>query len=207
MRKPKSPPPDPVPPTGEFLSEHLDRLTAADDQRIRVDEDHTDDRGNLIVRPVLILGKDTNDDYRPAKMDTEGRLDVVGVAPEHQADEFLNQANPVSGNKYTILDTTELVRIMGVAARVAWSGQPNPLQVHITIDGNDISHNKANPVNNTWYFAGWNSQGAENDQGLSTADNTKVKAFAYEGRSVKVEAETTGGTVSALQSRLKWAKW
>lgn len=191
---------------GEFLSGYLKRLEGADDQRIRVDSDTSDDKGNVIVQPVLMLGKDTNDDIRPAKMDTEGRLDVVGVCPTHQAEVSLNQANPTSGTKYEVLDDT-LVRLIAVAAKTTWTVQPTPLELHITVDGQTLRWFTANPASNVWFWVLWNYGDGSNDQAFVTPDYQKAIAFLLEGRDVKVEVEITGGTTSSVQCRLKWAKW
>lgn len=193
---------------GEFLSGYLKRLEGADDQRIRVGSDTSDNKGNVIVQPVLILGRDPNDDIRPAKMDTEGRLDIVGVCPEHQPDAVMTQINPISGTRYEVLATTELVRLITLYAEVAWTVQPTPLEVWITIDGNIIRHLRANPVSTTNYFAQLAPWETENIQQLVTGPAEVARqAFYLEGRSVRVEVETTGGTVSELHSRVKWAKW
>jgi len=57
------------------------------------------------------------------------------VCPKEKADGTLTQANPISGTKYTVLSTTRRVRILNIAARVTWTVQPNPLEIHLTIDG------------------------------------------------------------------------
>jgi len=41
---------------------------------------------------------------------------------------------------------------------------------------------------------------------LVTTDVEVTRSFLLEGRSVKVEAETTGGTVSNLSATVKYAK-
>ena len=192
---------------GEFLSGYLKRLEGADDQRIRVDSDTSDNKGNVVVRPVLMLGKDTNDDIRPAKMDTEGRLDVVGVVPEHQTEVNLDQLNPVSGTQYETLAPTELVRIISIAARSTWTVQPNPLEVHLTIDGNVITFTRANPNNNVWYTCAVTDPNVDTSQPMQTVAFARERTFLLEGRSVAITGEIIGGTVSRLQVKLKWARW
>jgi len=131
----------------------------------------------------------------------------LGQAPQllqHQADATLNQASPVSGTKYTVLDTTKNVRIISATAKVTWTVQPTPLEFHITIDGQTLIAQKVNPVS-----------AAVNSLQNNTPDTANLgfgnsvagyRAFVLEGRSVKIEAETTGGTVSNLSARVKYAK-
>ena len=127
--------------------------------------------------------------------------------PALQADAVLAQANPVSGTKYTVLATTANVRIIGAMAKVTWTVQPNPLELHFTIDGLTVKHAQGNPVTATNYFIEEWTDAAQNTQGMNTTNYAHYRAFSYECRSIKVEAETTGGTVSALDSRVKWSKW
>ena len=125
--------------------------------------------------------------------------------PEHQADAVLNQANPISGTKYTVLPTTKNVRIITIATKVTWTVQPSPLELHIIIDGVNIPISQIDPVSDTWYNAelvdSWTPSA-----GFSTAHHPH-RSFLLEGRSVKVEVEITGGTVSNLNSIVKYAKW
>lgn len=127
--------------------------------------------------------------------------------PTAQADEVLNQANPISGTGYPILAQTANVRIISIAAQCTWTVQPSPLEVHITIDGVPIiTHTINNPVSGTWYEAALRAQLAENAQALAGVGTTApTRAFLYEGRVVAIEAEITGGTVQNLSARLKYA--
>lgn len=128
--------------------------------------------------------------------------------PALQADATLSQANPVSGTKYTVLATASMTRIEGVAAKVTWTVQPTPLEVHGTIDGIDITFGYANPVSATNYYISdfsVNAHNAMNGQGLSGSSATYKNRI--EGRSVKIEAETTGGTSQNLTARVKNSKW
>lgn len=195
---------------GEFLSGYLKRLEGADDQRIRVDSDTSDNKGDVIVQPVLMLGKDTNDDIRPAKMDTEGRLDVVGVAPTQQVDAFLTITNPVSGTKYEVLPTTELVRIRNIAIRSTHTVTQALAEVHVTVDG--ISYSQVqNATSNTWYLSSSNRPQSPGLFNWLTQLDHRDSAFLFEGRSVKIEMEVTeaidAGTITDLRCRVKWAKW
>ena len=127
--------------------------------------------------------------------------------PKHQADAVISQANPVSGTKYTVLDTTKNVRIIGVYVNCTWTVQPTPLEVHITLDGVAWKFSFTNPVSATGYFIiDLDIGNNENGQTLRT-NGTSRSAFILEGRSVKVEVEITGGTVSNLFARMKYAKW
>lgn len=133
-----------------------------------------------------------------------------------QADALVDMSGgtpPSSGTKYewstdgavaNALGTLKNVRLISLAAKVVWSVQPNPLEIHVTIDGQEITFTVANPVSTTWYFAVLN--GALATGGLGTTDYAPQRAFLMEGRSVKVEAETTGGTVTDLNARIKYAK-
>lgn len=124
---------------------------------------------------------------------------------EHQADATLSQANPVSGTKYTVLDTTKNVRVVTAFVSVTWTVQPTPLQIHVTIDGNSLTHQVTNPVSATNYELALNNQG-ETAQPLSVEGTRLNWGFCYEGRSIKIEVETTGGTVSNLSATVKYAK-
>lgn len=126
--------------------------------------------------------------------------------PEQQTDASLSQA-PTSGTQYTVLDTAEHVRIISIAAVCTWTVQPTPLQIHITIDGQTMTFSKTDPVSATWYFATKIPSTAAADQELAAADLQRYMSYLLEGRSVKVTAEITGGTVSNLSARVKYAKW
>lgn len=125
--------------------------------------------------------------------------------PEMQPDATLSQANPISGDKYTVLDTTKNVRIISIMLKVTWTVQPTPLEVHITIDGQALTGSQANPVSVTNYYV--QLHGGQATLFLNTTDQVIYRTFLLEGRSVKIEVETTGGTVSNLSSRVKYAKW
>jgi len=128
--------------------------------------------------------------------------------PVDQDDATLTQA-PVSGTKYTVLDTTPNVRIISISVQCTWTVQPTPLEIHITIDGKTITHTFTNPVTATDYIAFIDPTKAATAQGLSAtaALDLGLPPFLREGRSIKVEAEITGGTVSNLSARVKYAKW
>jgi hypothetical protein len=132
--------------------------------------------------------------------------------PAHQADAALNQAAPGDGVEYTVLDTTKNVRIISMIVQCTWTVQPTPLELHLTIDGVSHTYAMANPVSATPYIARALPDLSELNQGLtaltgSITDVTACVPFLIEGRSVKVTAEITGGTVSNLTARVKYAKW
>lgn len=131
------------------------------------------------------------------------------IPPTYQAPATIAQANPVSGQKYTVLDTTKNVRVYSVSVSVTWTVQPTPLEVHFTIDGQAITHTFANPVSNTFYDAVLTASAIPTAQVLRITTDAvpQYRAFLYEGKSIKIEAETTGGTVQVLDCRVKYAKW
>ena len=193
---------------GETLNEYFSRLAAASLNMIRISDDYDHPDSVVIAKPVVICGKDTSDDIRPARMDTDGRLDVTGVCPEHQADAFFQDSSPVSGTKYEVLAETEFVRVISIAAQVKWTVQPTPLEIYVTVDGQTLTATRNNPVDSSWYYIFH----AANTGGGTLMTNTSLgyaayKAFLLEGRSVKIEVEITGGTVSLLKCVVKWAKW
>ena len=130
---------------------------------------------------------------------------------QQMPDATLSQATPTSGLAYTVLDTTKRVHIYSITASVTWTVQPTPLEIHITIDGQTITHLVANPISAANYVTIKSAVGdssAANAQVLHpVATGYTVDAFPvqYEGRSVKVTAETTGGTVTNLSARVKYA--
>jgi len=124
--------------------------------------------------------------------------------PEHQADATLSQANPTSGTKYTVLDTTKNVRLLSIEVACTWTVQPTPLEAHISIDGQSYTAPFTDPVSAVYYEYALGGGAAD----VLTATAIQYnRAFLLEGRSVKVEVEITGGTVSNLTARVKYAKW
>jgi len=126
---------------------------------------------------------------------------------EHQADATLDQANPGSGTEYEVLATTRNVRIISIAIRYTWTVQPTPLQIHITIDGNTVTYSFTDPVTNRWYIAIRRPEFAEDSGILAYITTGTDIAFLLEGRSIRITAEITGGTVSNLSARVKYGRW
>lgn len=129
-----------------------------------------------------------------------------------QDDEVFSQANPVSGQKYTVLDTVKNARIKSISAKITWATtQPTPLEVHLTIDGKTITHTFTDPVSATEYIAFNRPDTAPTAQGFKArdeADDLTAPPFLHEGKSIKIEAEITWATTqpTPLQVRVKWAK-
>lgn len=126
---------------------------------------------------------------------------------QQQADATLTQANPVSGTKYTVLAATSNVRLIGIETHVTWTVQPTPLLCVVTIDGIAYEFSVANPVSTTKYYVSIGMSAAEVNMALEATDRVSTgRPFLLEGRSVKVEIKTTGGTTSEIYGRVKYAK-
>lgn len=121
-----------------------------------------------------------------------------------QAVAVLTQANPVSTTKYTVLATTKNVKIFGITVKVTWTVQPTPAEIHLTVDGQDISTDQANPVSTTIYRLRRRTDPAIMYDFTTSA--TVSTGTIVEGRSVKVEDETTGGTVSEIEGKVWYKK-
>jgi len=135
-------------------------------------------------------------------------LSYLPVPPEYQEDGYIDQANPVSGTQYEVLATTPNARIIGIGAVVTWTVQPTPLEIWIAIDGQTIRLYVDSPTNNTWYNARIYEQLSDVvGHPLSTGVMSEERTFLIEGRSIRIQAETTGGTTSRLRSRVKWERW
>jgi len=137
---------------------------------------------------------------------------------QKQADALVNMSGgtpPATGVKYAwstdgsvanALGTQKNARIISIMTYVAWTVQPTPLEVHVTIDGILHTFFVANPVTITYYYDNAAAGNDEVNQVLGVNPYSYSRAFLEESRSVKVEAEITGGTVQTLFMRVKWAK-
>lgn len=128
------------------------------------------------------------------------------LVPEHQPDAYLIQANPVSGQKYVVLDTTKSVRIIGLYAKITWeTTQPTLLEVYITIDGQPLKVSETDPVSGDLYHVNTALVG---DGFTFGPDYMARRAFLIEGRSVKIEVAITWVTTqpTPLVCRVKYAK-
>jgi len=131
--------------------------------------------------------------------------DLKNKGVQQQDDATLDQDSPVSGTKYSVLDTKgHKVRIKSICLTCTWTGQPTPLECHITIDGKSKTVTQADPVSGTPYYVAINADAV--NPVFGTTDLTPYQAFLCEARSIKIEAEITGGTVSNLSARVKYAK-
>ena len=142
--------------------------------------------------------------------------------PRHQADSYTVIANPVSGTKYVWragetgagadLGDQSNVRILSIVTRLTWATtQPTPLKIHVTIDGQPITHIQVDPVTATWYEAmrtPWASAATQSMAIEGTYNNTR-DSIMYEGKNAKVEVEITWAVTQPtdLMMRVKWAKW
>ena len=126
---------------------------------------------------------------------------------QRQPDAVIAQANPVSGTLYPVLAATEDVSIISISIKVTWTVQPDPLQVHTIIDGNIITYNQANPVSTTNYYPVTIPYANEVNQAMDSGSDLALRtSYPMDGQDVAVSAETTGGTVSNLTCRVKWAR-
>jgi len=121
-------------------------------------------------------------------------------------DAVLNQANPTSGLEYEVLPTTEKVRIKSISISVAWTVQPSPLEVHFTVDGLTRRHYFNNPVTATQYYVERGQTHLDSSsQVMAVTTVQSSRAFLIEAKSLRITAETTGGTVSNITVRIKYA--
>jgi hypothetical protein len=93
-----------------------------------------------------------------------------------------------------------------MAIKATWTVQPNPIEIIVTVDGQTLTWYYTTAVTATFYYANNNAALAANLLYLDPTDFGERRAFLLEGRSVKIEARTTGGTVSNLTARVKYAK-
>lgn len=134
-------------------------------------------------------------------------VNINDISFARQADAVLNQANPVSTTLYTVLDTTANVRIIDMMVYVIWTVQPSPLEIVLTIDGQTLTYAQTNPASGSEYEGTKYSQSDPTALTLTAAGGQGIyRSFLAEGRSVKIQARTTGGTVSTLYGRVKYAK-
>jgi len=124
------------------------------------------------------------------------------IVPEHQADATKDQANPVQNTWYTVLDTTDYVRLIGVCLYVADTAET--LAVQITVDGQTVAGSGAATAD-TWYEIYLDRDGT-----LVISNNAlfQYRAYILEGRSIKVEVRKTTATGAGnLKARVYYAAW
>lgn len=77
----------------------------------------------------------------------------------------------------------------------------------MTVDGVAVTFHKTNPTSAAYYEAAFTHPHLDNQGSMDISGTyTPSRAFLLEGRSVKIEVEITGGTVSNLSARVKYAK-
>lgn len=110
---------------------------------------------------------------------------------EFQTEAALDQAAPVNGTYYTILDTVLNARIYGIVIQVDTTGET--LQVRITIDGRTIESTAGACTNDTCYELIRRYTGITEDWIITDVANpfSQYKSFILEGRSVKIEVRKT----------------
>jgi len=133
-----------------------------------------------------------------------GSCQKVNV-PKHMPDAVFTQASPISGTKYLLLEAKN-VKLIAIIAQVTWTVQPDPLEVHITIDGETFTASQANPVSATFYEIALRPY-VNQWMFMAPSDRSLKEISGYECRSLKIEVETTGGTVQSLDTRIKYEKW
>lgn len=120
-----------------------------------------------------------------------------------------NQANPVSGTEYDIVDLSQYssVIVFGIRAYVTWSVAVSSLQVHIYLDGTKvITHGVNNPVSGTVYYGKMAFSGAIPAQTFSTTDPTTITYAPLWGELpvTKLTLECTGGTANPIVCRVTY---
>lgn len=140
------------------------------------------------------------------------------IPPKRQADLLVTMAPPISGTKYewstdgtvpNAVGTKKNIKLLSLTAKVTWTVQPSPLEIHVTIDGIAYIFAKIDPVSATIYYAREYANAAANAQALVTSEylHERGNAGLLVGRSILVEVETTGGTVQNLDARIKLAQY
>jgi len=160
----------------------------------------------LVTSIVLILMLGVSSVWFYIRVETlENKVDsLLSCVPvfQHMPDATLNQADPVSGISYTVLDTVENARIIGIAIKVAYTTVPN-VECHINVDGNNLTASKYDMMNSTWYMVRL-SEPYENP--VYSIGTHGSRAFLLEGRSISITVEFTGGSgVKDLSARVKYA--
>jgi hypothetical protein len=129
---------------------------------------------------------------------------LLSPCPFHQHDATLAQANPVQNTWYTVLDTTQNVRLISIWVQI--EDVDESVQVRITIDG--ITLIGVSPlVADSQDFVNLSYAGTDALTIASTVGYL-YKAFFLEGRSVKVEIrKITNAGNGDLNCLVKWAKF
>lgn len=127
---------------------------------------------------------------------------------KYQAIAELDQDPPVADTYYTILDTTEKVRLLSIICRQIndEAGAKN-LQLKVTIDGVTIEGTAAAFADNTWYA--WFPTQTSEDWDKITYSGTGMEDHAelkLEAHSIKIEVRQTTavGTNQKLDGRVRY---
>lgn len=135
-----------------------------------------------------------------------GALDAKDIYIQ-QPDAYVSIDDPTVGQLYSVppFDVERRdVRIIGMAAACTWTGAPSEGAIYITMDGQLITYKCEGPVSGTVYYATNGLAEPESNQTLS--DTEPTAPFLREGKHIKIQAKITGGTVTNLWVRVKWAK-
>lgn len=108
---------------------------------------------------------------------------------QQQAWSQLNQAGAVQNTWYTILDTTNNCRVIGITVRIDTTGET--LEVQITADGETINGSVAANANTNYCVYLNNAANSAEELNLKNDSDPQYKAFLLEARSVKIEVRKT----------------
>ena len=135
-----------------------------------------------------------------------GALDAKDIYRQ-QPDAYVSIDDPTVGQLYSIppfdIERRD-IRIIGMAASCTWTGAPSEGAIYITMDGQLITYLCSGPVSGEIYFAKNGTEFPESEQTLVT--EPPDTAFLREGKRIKIQAKITGGIVTNLWVRIKWAK-
>lgn len=132
--------------------------------------------------------------------------------PMHMPDATLNQADPVSTQLYTVLDTQTNVKILSICSKITWAvTQPTPLDIICTVDGITWVFRKDNPVSAQDYLSWITPNLAADLMGdmLATSGSPQLYPYLFESRNCKIVAKITWAVTqpTPLVCRVKWSKW
>jgi hypothetical protein len=111
---------------------------------------------------------------------------------EYQAPAVLNQATPVNGTFYTILDTTKYVRVYDIGINIEDADED--LEVQVTVDGETIAASAATCTHSTSYFCVLHVNPITRVDYIGIISNTNFQFGSHailEGHSVKIEVRKT----------------
>jgi len=121
----------------------------------------------------------------------------------HQTDVTLNQANPDSGTRYTLLPETTNAIILSISGYITWTVQ-SKLYIYVTCDGIERLGYHNTPISDEVFF--W--QMISNSTSallLNQAEAEKVGNLNLKSKSVEIKIRAYLGTASVLYGRCKYA--